>query len=124
LAPILLPDERFSTQLGRASLINAIVPAARIPELLDSAAAVQIAERFFSEYRALQLMVPHKPRTIDHVVEVGNDGNVAGGQDIMDGEHVEMESCFSWRKNAMARAAEIEGEFGGSSKNQNKKKRR
>jgi putative holliday junction resolvase len=123
-ATILLLDERFSTQLARASLVNANVPAARIPELLDSAAAVEIAERFFSEFREVQPIVLHKPRTIDPVVEVDDDGNVAGGQDTINGEFMELESFFSWRKNAMARATEAEAESGGRRKKRNKKKRR
>jgi putative holliday junction resolvase len=123
-ARISLLDERFSTQLARASLINADVPAARIPELLDSAAAVEIAARYFSDAREVEPIFIHKPPKVTPVVQVDENGNVKGTQETFDGGSVEGESFLSWRKNAMARALEAEEDISNGKRRKRKKGRR
>lgn len=117
-ATIYLLDERYTTQLARASLVAANVPEEKIASMLDSAAAVEIANRFFASAdsdEALPELV-HKPTPQALMRNVGmseaelEEGSVTegirGDEDTVDSEHLMRESFFSWKKNAMAKAIE------------------
>lgn len=113
-ATIYLLDERYTTQLARASLVAENVPKEQIAAMLDSAAAVEIANRFFAAAGGgevtPQLVHEPSPRELTGseitVSSVADEGGIPGDQDTVDSEHVMRESFFSWKNNAMARAAE------------------
>jgi putative holliday junction resolvase len=131
-ATIYLLDERFTTQLARASLAADNVPKARVAAMLDSAAAVEIANRFFAadEIGEVTPELVHKPqprelagRESGDSAEVEGEG-MPGDQDTIDSEHVMRESFFAWRKNAMAQAAEDQRNMKGTKRRRGKKCKR
>lgn len=134
-ATIYLLDERYTTQLARASLLADNVPAEKIASMLDSAAAVEIANRFFANADSgeAQPELVHKPKPRSLVGTEGNSGveleegaedeGIRGDQDTIDSEQVMRESFFSWKKNAMARAIE-DAQGLPKKKRRNRKRRR
>lgn len=101
-AKICLLDERFTTQMARAQLLDAEVPEYQIPELIDSEAAIQISERYFFDGSDEKPIIVHEPPSD----EDERAGYTAGPVSTVPGSDVERVGYSVWKKNTMMRAAE------------------
>lgn len=113
-------DERYTTVEARALLEEANVPKHKIPDLLDSAAAVQIAQRYFNDLSETAAILVHSPPA---TTETDESGNMRGTVDTFHGDAAEEASNSAWKRSAWIRAAG-EDPRAGRSKHRNSRRRR
>lgn len=132
-ATLWLIDERFTTQIARAVLKGRGVAEGEISAVVDSQAAAAIADRFFDEAGEVKPILLHRPQ-LDLLAEraakrgglpeEGADEGTAGDEGTMDSMNLEHETFFTWKQNAMARAAETQLELGEKGHGRRRKKKR